>query len=500
LEDQMMNYRFALPFATCLLIAGRAPALDGIGAGGMCVCDAAGDGQVQVNELVTGVNNALSGCRVAPVTIHFEAVVGSEPFACGNLYSNIGTSQSDLIPADLRFYVHDLRLLTHDGEEVPVSLDQDGVWQVGSLALLDFEDGTPPCNFGTQQTNTTIRGLAPEQEYKGLRFRLGVPFGMNHQNAATAPSPLNLTAMFWSWQAGYKFLRFDEARDVVRVHVGSTGCEYGHDREKVESCARPNRGEVILNGFDPRSDTVVVDVARLFSESDLTVNHPDTAPGCESAPVDTDCDPLFRQLGINFANGLPDPSRQTFFSVAHAGGGGHDHIMLGSDEPGGGRLTADFPYENHLHLSLAACLGGHGDDCEGGTAVYTGNAPFLQLGEDDEEHGRYALREGVPLSFEITAIDAAASVRFEETRIDTVGQSALIGVTAASPFHAHGELQLVLPGGEPPAEPHAMSFKVTTTAPEFSESVEHTLLMMAGGDDHGGHGDHGGNDDHGDHE
>lgn len=472
---------------TGLLGAARVAALDGIGAGGMCVCDAAGDGQVQVSELVTGVNNALSGCRVAPLTIHFEAVVRGEPFACGTAYSDIGTSRSQLIPADLRLYVHDVRLVTHEGEEVPLSLEQDGVWQLGRLALLDFENKTPPCNFGTVETNTTIRGVAPDQEYTGLRFRLGVPFGMNHQNAATAPSPLNLTAMFWNWQAGYKFLRIDEARDLVRVHVGSTGCEYGHDREKVESCARPNRGEVQLDDFDPHSDTVLVDLAELFADSDLESNQPETAPGCESAPADADCDPIFRHLGINFANGLPDPSRQTVFRIERPAG--HDHVMLGSDAPGGGNLTADYPYDEPLHLALAECLGGTGDHCEGGTAIYTGNAPFLQRGADDAEHGRYALPAGVPLSFEVTAIDAATSIRFEETRLDAPGESAPIAVTAEDPFHAHGEVQVVLPGGETPQTPLSLSFKVTTTTPEFADSAEHTFLLMPGGSD--GHGEHG---------
>jgi hypothetical protein len=30
-----------------------------------------------------------------------------------------------------------------------------------------------------------------------------VPFARNHGDAASAPAPLNHTALFWNWNAGY---------------------------------------------------------------------------------------------------------------------------------------------------------------------------------------------------------------------------------------------------------------------------------------------------------
>ena len=36
-----------------------------------------------------------------------------------------------------------------------------------------------------------------------------MPWQLNHQNPLTASSPLNISEMFWSWQLGHKFLRFD---------------------------------------------------------------------------------------------------------------------------------------------------------------------------------------------------------------------------------------------------------------------------------------------------
>ena len=60
------------------------------------------------------------------VAIRFQAMVGSEGFACGQTYSGIGTTASKLSPRDFRFYVHDVALIDDTGKAVPVQLDQDG--------------------------------------------------------------------------------------------------------------------------------------------------------------------------------------------------------------------------------------------------------------------------------------------------------------------------------------------------------------------------------------
>lgn len=279
-----------------------------------CVGDANGDAAVTIDEIVTTVNNALIGCDFMPVEIPFAAMVGNEPFACGQSYDGLGTSGATVIPSDLRFYLHNVRLIDDQGREVPVLLDQDGIWQDEDLVLLDFEDKQPPCNLGTVQTNTVVRGMVPRGTYDGIRFTLGVPFRMNHQDVGTARSPLVLTAMFWNWQGGYKFLRIDDATDLVRVHLGSTGCQLDGPNSVI-GCSRPNRGEVFLPQFDPAGDVVVADLKELFADADLSVNQPGTPPGCMAEPNDADCEPLLRSLGVNFANGMPDPSRQTFFRV-----------------------------------------------------------------------------------------------------------------------------------------------------------------------------------------
>jgi len=312
--------RSALTLLAGLLLGGTPSAVlaapDGFDANGQCVGDADGDGQVTIDEIIIAVNNALESCEYMPVSLQFRAMVGEQPFECGMQYAGIGTTAADLIPSDFRFYVHNVRLVTIDGKEMPLRLDQDGIWQRDDIALLDFENRVRPCNNGTTPTNTTLRGGVPPGQYNGVRFVLSVPFSRNHQDQAVAPSPLNLTSMFWSWQDGYKFLRIDTAFDNLRLHVGSTGCEYGPGSPRqIAGCARPNRAEIRLDDFDPATNMIVADLAAVLADSDLNANQPDTPPGCMSDPGDADCAPMFRNLGINFTDGSATPATQKFFRV-----------------------------------------------------------------------------------------------------------------------------------------------------------------------------------------
>ena len=308
-----MQRRIAWNIIIVLLWASAPVAAQTI-AGPQCLGDKDGDSNVTVDEVVSTVDNALNGCPGEEIAIEFQGMVGDQTFACGTQYQDIGRSHDSIIPADFRLYVHNIRLIDAQGREVPVALTQDQFWQLEDLALLDFEDKVPPCNLGTVQTNSTVRGTVPPGTYDGIRFSLGVPFRLDHGDASVAPPPLTLTAMFWNWNAGYKFLRIDEALDTVRVHLGSTGC-VAITPTTVSHCDRPNVGEVYLPRFDPATDIIAVDMKALFADSDLQVNQQDTPPGCMSTPDDNDCAPIMQNLGVNLSNGMPDPSRQTFFHV-----------------------------------------------------------------------------------------------------------------------------------------------------------------------------------------
>ena len=171
----------------------------------------------------------FSSCGIAQaqaetkeVAIDFAAYVGESEFACGESYEDIGTAESTITPQDFRFYVSDVALIDENGEAVPLELEQDGQWQYQNTVLLDFEDGTATCDNGTPEMNTTVVGTVPEGDYQSLQFTMGVPQDLNHNDAAIAPSPLNLTSMWWNWQGGYKFLRVDMETDEAIATVENT--------------------------------------------------------------------------------------------------------------------------------------------------------------------------------------------------------------------------------------------------------------------------------------
>ena len=259
------------------------------------------------------------GAQTENVEISFTAKIDGADFACGTVYDGLGTANSSGQLTDFRLYVHDVALVSGN-ETVPVTLDQDGAWQYQNVALLDFEDKTGACANGTTEVNVTVRGTVPAgTTFEGVRFKLGVPFDLNHAAASTAPSPLNLTALFWNWQGGYKFLRADfvaEGADgPFNLHLGSTGCDGDPNTGGTTSCMRPNVTEVTLPIFDPATDVVVVDYGAVVAGA--TLGGPDAggAPGCMSGVMDPECVSVFANLGIDVATGDLDPSQQTLFSV-----------------------------------------------------------------------------------------------------------------------------------------------------------------------------------------
>ena len=254
------------------------------------------------------------GSGTQDVTITFGAVVGTQAFVCGNTYENLGANETSLQVSDFRFFVQSIELKNESGDYVAVSLE-DNDWQAEGTTLLDFEDGCS--DLGTEEMNTSVTGTVPAGTYDGIRFQMGVPFEANHDNTATAPSPLNRTSMNWSWQDGYKFLRIDSGNfspDDWRLHLGSTGCDGDPVSGGTTECSAPNRVDVELDTFAPESDTVIADLAALVDGASLDENQPETPVGCMAGPSDSDCAPLFNNLGLPF--GDSDPSGpQTFFSV-----------------------------------------------------------------------------------------------------------------------------------------------------------------------------------------
>lgn len=281
------------------------------------------------------LTQAASAQQDREVSIRFAAVVGDQPFACGNSYEGIGATASKVTPSDFRFYVSGVELIDATGKAVPLKLDQDERWQHRDVALLDFENRTGPCLTGTQETRDVIAGTVPAGTYRGLRFSLGVPFELNHADATIAPSPLNLTSLFWNWQAGYKFLRVDlstsgrpqdiKPGDVPRfgdraasnrlgfaIHLGSTMCAAEGPNKAPANCANPNRPTIEFSSFDPDKDVVLADLKSVLEGVNVDTNQAESPAGCMSTPTDGDCNPLLRNFGLVFAG---QPAQQKFFRV-----------------------------------------------------------------------------------------------------------------------------------------------------------------------------------------
>ena len=261
--------------------------------------------------------------------LRFEAKIAGEIFRCDGEPQSIastddadetgsadsaGSARLELIPNDLRFFVHAIELRDSENAWHSATLVADGHWQTGETALLDFENGTERCRNGSASVRTTVDLEAPGFETTAIRFRLGVPFDANHQNPAKAPSPLNMTAMHWNWNGGYKFLRFGGRLDSgqsYRVHLGSTGCE--GTIGNISACAHPNRPAVEIEPFDLARDQVVFDISALIKGADLSTTDPKTKkPGCMGDATDPGCAAVFKNLGLNIENGEPLGSGQVF--------------------------------------------------------------------------------------------------------------------------------------------------------------------------------------------
>ncbi len=268
------------------------------------------------------------GAQMEKVTLKFRAQVGDELFACGEKYADQGSSEVEVTPQDFRFYVSAVRLISSDGDEVPVTLDARSPWQSPEVALLDFEDGTGSCKNGNVQLNATITGTVPEGEYSGVVLSTAVPLDLNHADPTTLPAPLQAGGMTWGWLFGYKFIRAELLATAAPVgeaapgagifHLGSTGCDNTpkgeggeggsgphHSGPPTVDCGKQNRNEIRLEDFDVESDVIVADIGAMMADTDLSV-----ASMCHSGG--DSCDGYFESVGVDFASGDALENQTTF--------------------------------------------------------------------------------------------------------------------------------------------------------------------------------------------
>jgi len=273
-------------------------------------------------SLLAGCSILMAGCNhSAPtesVTVKFTGMVGDQPFACESTYAGLGSTSTSWAPQDFRFYVNAVNIIDSNGAMVPLSLEQDGVWQTADVAMLDFEDATKGCEGNTPPTNFQVVGTIPAgHTIAGLQFSVGVPQDLDFLNVDTAQSPLDQSAFYWSWAMGYVFLKVEGATRGqplgYALHLGSTDCNV-NTSQVVTGCTYPDRPLITFPSFDPTKNVVVADLAGLFADTNLDVVTPNT-PGCLSEQSNPACGPIFANLGLPFGSAANPPSQQKFFRM-----------------------------------------------------------------------------------------------------------------------------------------------------------------------------------------
>lgn len=303
--------------------------------------------------LLSGCGSSSSSESSVDISIPFIAVAGSEPIECGETITGLGLGNTDAKIADFRLFVHDIKLITDQDIEIPVSLDANQHSQNSDIALLDFRDKvevdgdtSEVCaenntlnSAANPNFNDTIEGtVTVDSTYtiSHIQFTLGVPFNLNHQDQSGAIEPLRnpglATGMHWNWQNGYKFTAFDvrPVGGVSRpsdnawssakwnIHLGSTGCTVGTsdlgNGVDPETCPAPNRPVVTLplGAINWNEAAIEIDYSELVSMSNIAEDN-GNAPGCMSGGTDPECEEIFERFGLPWGNN--DAEEQEVFSV-----------------------------------------------------------------------------------------------------------------------------------------------------------------------------------------
>lgn len=251
------------------------------------------------------------------VQIAFKFAVNGKPFTCDQTYTGVGTNPDAggqvYRGRFARFYVYGVRLINDAGEEVPVTLAEDGAWQIPSKGVVEIDGEVGSGCVGTG-SNLSVVGTVPHGAYSGLKLTVGLPNDVNHLQADAQPSPLNQSEMYWSWTSGYRFLRIEGWDETGTkslkgglLHLGSTGCVPNdapanggpYDLSKGATCRYPNTIDLAFDQFDPEANAVVADIGTLFSTTDLVRG----GGGCMSEVTDRDCPGVFGQLSLPYADG-----------------------------------------------------------------------------------------------------------------------------------------------------------------------------------------------------
>lgn len=197
----------------------------------------------------------------------------------------------------LSFYLSDPVLITAEGTSEPLHFDIEIPWQSERVGLISMARACAPSP--DMSGNARLQASAAPGDYRYLEFSLGVPFDLNHVNPLEATPPLDVSSMFWVWQTGYKFLRYDVGRQWS-FHLGSTGCHSASAvRAPAAPCTQPNLARIRVPLTDPATARIEIDVDALIAGIDIH-----EAKNCvEAYGEDPACKVLVERLGLNPESG-----------------------------------------------------------------------------------------------------------------------------------------------------------------------------------------------------
>lgn len=246
------------------------------------------------------------GCQ-APVEVEipFGLAASGRSLTCESSSELAGSS---ITLRKARFYVYDVEFKKISGQWVSLS-HHPSSWTTEGISLVDLDDER--CDGGDPEMNMALTGTLPPGEYKGLRFKLGVPAERNHLDPMKAAPPLAHTSMHWGWQAGYRFMRLDTRVDgkMYNVHLGSDGCQ--GEVGAPGGCARPNRAVISIPDFVPGTKQYVrVNLSALLAGVDT-----EKLAGCMGQLSEPDCAVIYKNLGLDPERGEPVAETTVFYPV-----------------------------------------------------------------------------------------------------------------------------------------------------------------------------------------
>ena len=154
----------------------------------------------------------------------------------------------------------------------------------------------------------------------------------------------------------------------------------------------------------------------------------------------------------------------------------HEEFLLASTEPGGGEVTGKFDFSRPLGLFFNTCVGGTGDQCDGGSVLYSAVTPGIEpLDEEDPDQSLFFLQDGTQVTLELTAIDEGLSLHFDDNVLDQPGQT--VTLDPLPDLHADVNSQLILPGG-PPKGHYDASFVLHAPGTVYGDSREFTITFV----------------------